>query len=125
MSYSYYTYVHRAGYGRDDHMADELIARAIRALGVPGAEASIAAAVGLASHAVPMDGANVRIPAGPGVRVQMERALRSARREFARRPDLSVTVVCCRKIRRDGRIIIEERHGARWVAISDWEACDE
>lgn len=88
---SYYTYRHRAGYGRDDHMADEIIARAARRLGGDTA-GYIAQAVGLASHAVPMDSLRVSLPAAAGVRRRMERALRLASREVPRR-DCRIDVV--------------------------------
>ncbi len=39
---THYIYAHRAGYGRDDHMADEIIARAARRLDLEGAGEYIA-----------------------------------------------------------------------------------
>lgn len=92
---SHYTYRHRAGYGREDHLADELIARAIRQLGISGVEGTIAAHLGLTSHAVPVVGVNVVLPARRGVKARMLGALRRARREVGRYWDCAVTVVRC------------------------------
>lgn len=87
-----YQYVHRPGYGRDDHLAGEWIARAIRQLGISGTDAYISAAMGFASHPVPMDLPEFSLPAGRGVRQKMEAALRRAAREFQRRPDCYIVV---------------------------------
>lgn len=77
---AYYEYIHRAGYGRDDHMADEIIARAARILGY-AADGYIARAAGLASHPVPLGGVTVRLQADRGARQRMLSALRATRRE--------------------------------------------
>lgn len=126
---TYYEYAHLAGYGREDHLADEVIARAARALGLDGADAYIAEAVGLASHAVG-NRALVRMPAGPGVRLRMERALRTARTEI--RADCRIVVRCLREVReradgeRDVHVIIERRSGTAWVPHDDrWEELDD
>lgn len=74
-----YAYVHHAGYGRDDHMADELIARAIRQLGGDTGSA-IAAHVGLASHPIPAPGVAVYLEGHENKR-RMVSAMRRAKRE--------------------------------------------
>lgn len=129
MAQSYYEYHHAHGYGRDDHMADEIIARAARRLGEDTGR-YIAQAAGLASHSVPMRSMSVRLPAGPGVRARMERALHEARQEVARR-DCAISVVCsrCEVVYPDddtgrGREysvptrIYEQRRGTRWVVVA-------
>ena len=107
---TYYEYRHRPGYGRDDHMADEVIARAARRLGSGGCDDHIAASLGLVSHPVPLGGVEYRMPAAPGVRRRMERALSAAQQEFARRQDCWVYVACVRE--RNG--VREVRRGSRW-----------
>lgn len=93
MSRAYYELVHHAGYGRDDHLADEVIARAARILGLSGADGYIAAAAGFASHACPMEHAVVRLPVARGVAVRLRAAVRRAKREYLRRPDCCIAVV--------------------------------
>jgi hypothetical protein len=88
---SYYTYVHWAGYGSDDHLADEWIARAARLLGV-ASDADVAEHVGMAAHAVHSGRGTVRVTHEPGVRARMTRALKTARAEFEHRPDCLVSV---------------------------------
>lgn len=115
---SYYTYESRPGYGRDDHMADEIIARAARRLGLAGAERFILQAAGFVSHAVG-ESAEVRIEGTPGTRRRMERALSAARREVMR-PDCRI-VICCYRTRwerdEDGALVrvTERRRGNAWV----------
>lgn len=89
----YYEYLHQPGYGRDDHRADELIARAARILGLDGAHARVAASVGLVSHSVPMGSVFVRLPARRGTKARMVSALRSARAEIGHYVDTSIAVV--------------------------------
>lgn len=127
MSRAHYEYVHQAGYGRDDHRADELIARAARILGLDGSHAYVAASVGLVSHAVPMGRAQVRLPAVRGARARMVSALRAARREIGHYVDTSIAVVCVRTRvveGEDGRHywtrptrVTEHRHGHTWVTV--------
>lgn len=127
---AHYEYVHRAGYGRMDHLADEIIARAARRLGASGADGYIAACVGLASHSVPMAGASFRLPAGPGVRRKMISALRAAEKETlgGRYVDTRIDIECVRTVRY-GRgehrewpshavCVREVRRGRRWVEES-------
>ena len=109
---NYYTYQHREGYGSDDHMADEIICRAARQLGIDTGTA-IAAAVGLASHAVG-DSHRVEIPSGPGVAARMRSALRRARQEVGRN-DCCIEVVCMRYLRTDDGIAHQIRRGREWV----------
>jgi hypothetical protein len=92
---TYYEYQHVPGYGRDDYMAEEIIARAARRLGAVGADHYIAQAVGLASHPIPLGSVEVRVPGGPGVRRRMERALSAARREVRHR-DCLIEIVAYR-----------------------------
>jgi len=96
---AYYHYHHAPGYGRDDHMAGEVIARAARQLGYD-TDHLIAQHMGLAAHAVPIGSCDVRVPATLGVqgrvRRRMTRALARAYREFARRPDCTIYVALCR-----------------------------
>lgn len=113
---TYYEYVHRAGYGRDDHMADEIIARAARHLGMD-TDGYLAQAVGLASHAVPMDRARVRLRAERGVRARMQRALRDARREVLSR-DTLIEIVCVRTVYEGDWRVREERRGRQWIAVA-------
>jgi hypothetical protein len=82
---SYYTYVHRPGYGRDDHMAPEILARAAAILGLQGADHAVAQALGLEGHACPLGIPEIRISSGQGVRGRMAAALRQARRDSPRR----------------------------------------
>lgn len=121
---TYYTYIHRAGYGRDDHMADELIGRACRQLG-GDAGSYIAEACGLASHSVPHSAPNVRVPPGKSVRRTMERALRRAREEMAGRIDVVIDVVCVNEFRDgDGDYVVQHRCGREWRTYSvTW--CDD
>ena len=114
---STYEYQHRAGYGRDDHLADELIARAARQLGCD-VDARIAAHAGFISHPCPIGAGTVRLPVERGTRARMEGALRRARNEFLHRPDCAVVVVCIRRRREDGMLVTEERRGRAWVPIS-------
>lgn len=93
----YYEYVHHAGYGRDDHMADELIARAARQLGL-ATGSRIAQACGLASHSVPMGSCTVRMPAERGTAARMRAALRRARSELRGYVDCSISVDCLRVV---------------------------
>jgi hypothetical protein len=88
----YYEYRHIPGYGRADHMADELIARAARQLGYTEAQGYIAAACGFASHPVPQGSCTVRLPVARGTAARMRGALRRARREFLRDPDCWIAV---------------------------------
>lgn len=133
---SYYTYVHRAGYGRDDHMADEIIARSARQLGLDTGSA-IAQHCGMASHSCPMPASEVRIPSAPGVRRRMLRAIRAAEREVLSH-DCLISVEL-RRTRRERvrsyryvengalvdvtewRIVLEERRGREWREIDSWE----
>ena len=80
---SYYTYQHVPGWGRDDHMASEIIARAATHLGIGGASREVAAAAGLASHSAPHV-VEVRLPVERGVANRMRGALRRAKSEVAR-----------------------------------------
>lgn len=120
---SYYEYVHRPGFGRADHLADEIIARAARHLGARGCDGYIAACVGLASHAAPMPGASVRLAAGPGVRRRMVAALRAAERELfgERYVDTWIVVECVRtRCYRRGEQVVrvhEVRRGRRWEEV--------
>ena len=138
----YYEYAHRAGYGRDDHRANELIARAARLLGLDTGM-RVAQCIGLASHAVPMGGATVRLD-GAKARTRMIRALREARTEIGYYVDVSIVVVCRRERREydyiqrawsrvhDGSyrpddgiirdpvlraVVMEERRGKVWTEI--------
>ena len=124
---SYYEYVHRPGYGRMDHLADEVVARAARRLGTSGTDEYIAACVGLASHTVPMAGVSVRLPSGPGVRRRMVAALRAAERETlgGRYVDTRIDIECVRTIRwrrgehrewpHDAVVERQVRRGRAWV----------
>jgi hypothetical protein len=129
-STTYYTYRHWQGYGREDHLANELIARAMRRLGL-STGTYIAASMGLLSHPVPMASPDSRMSPAPGIRSRMETALRRAKLEMAccwgRRhgPDCSVSVECYRErvvsdttggcfYSRPTRLI-ERRDGHRWV----------
>lgn len=114
MSQVYYEYVHQPGYGRDDHRASELIARAARILGVGGAGAYVAQALGLASHPVPIGSPVVRLPCERGAKTRMVAALRAAHREIGHYVDTSIAVVCVRE--RAGRV--EYRFGRKWVPVS-------
>lgn len=134
----YYTYVHRAGYGRDDHMAAELISRAARQLGLDTGD-SIAQHVGLASHPVPLSSGEVRLASGPGVRAKMTRAMRVARAELVRRPDCVIEVQCHRLVEelldehqyrddagrprewRRYRVTLERPSGRDWIAVDSVE----
>lgn len=90
----YYTFVHYPGYGREDHLADDLIARAVRQLGGDTSHL-VAQHLGLLSHAVPTNSLEVRLPAQRGVAARMRGALRRARREYPHRaygPDCAVVV---------------------------------
>lgn len=89
----YYTYEHRPGWGRDDHLADEVIARAARQLGIAGTGSYIAQHLGLASHPCPNGTAEVRVAAVRGAKARMRGALRRARREFRRNPDCAIVIV--------------------------------
>lgn len=118
-----YEYQHYAGYGRDDHMADEIIARAARHLGFDGAGEYVLAARGFVSHAVPMGSPVVSLPCCPGVRRRMLSALRKAMREVLSN-DCAISVVCRReRLVRSGAewsrdtIVTEERRGARWIIV--------
>jgi hypothetical protein len=119
---NYYEYKHREGYGSDDHMANEIIARAARQLGFE-VDDQIAQCVGLANHSVPMTRFTVRSDDGPNVREKMERALRLAKNEVLRR-NCCIEVVCCREIRQYDeieeitRVRYEERRGNHWVLVS-------
>lgn len=117
---SYYEYRHYAGYGRHDHMADEIIARAAAYLGADGAGEHLLRCVGLADHAVGDMGCTVRMPYAPGVRAQMERALRQAygdmrRNHWAR--DCRIEVVCLRQRSGKRGIETEIREGRRWMPV--------
>jgi hypothetical protein len=63
---NYYTFTHHAGYGRGDHLADEVIARALGAMGYDTGD-RLLAATGFAAHSCPMPGIDVRIDAAPGI----------------------------------------------------------
>lgn len=104
-----YEYEHRAGYGRDDHMAEELIARAARQLGLDTSD-RIAQCIGLASHPVPMGTSTVRLAAGRGVRQRMSRALRAAHEEIGHYVDVRIDVV---------RIRTRTEYETRTVRIED------
>lgn len=115
---AHYEYMHRAGYGPDDHRAAEVIARAARALGLSGAAHAVAQQSGFAPHPVGI-GYCVRMPACPGVRRTMEAALRRARRELGR-VDCRIDVVCV-EIETDaerGERIEFHRHGREWREFS-------
>jgi hypothetical protein len=118
MATTYYEYVHSPGYGRDDHRADELIARAARHLGAAGASAHVITALGLVSHGVPMGAASIRVPAGRGVRQRMLRAIRAAFVE-CRQPSCAIGVRCYRErwtTDRGARYrVTEERCGRHWI----------
>jgi hypothetical protein len=115
----YLTYEHRQGYSRVDHMADEVIARAVRRLGGDTAGV-IAQHVGLASHSVPMGRIEVRLPWSAATKRAMVRALREARGEFASRPDC-VIIVCRyrrRRLRGTSTVVTERWRGGReWVEV--------
>jgi hypothetical protein len=128
---SRYEYVHRRGYGGDDHLAEEVIARAARILGAQDAAERVAQCVGLQSHAVPMAAGTYAIDAGPGVRARMERALRAAYSEMPCRVDclIEVVCVCVRRASRDEYSyptwLREERRGRHWVVVATWDAHPE
>lgn len=90
---THYRYRHQPGYGGHDHMADEIIARAARRLGLDTG-AYITQAAGYAAHGVPMAHAVVRLPVGRGVQRRMADALRWARLEVTCR-DCRIVVVPC------------------------------
>ena len=73
-----YTYRHHPGRGSTDHLADEVIARAARILGLPGADAYVRQAAGYDAHAVPMPRPRVTLW-GADARKRMEAALVEAR----------------------------------------------
>jgi hypothetical protein len=77
---SYYTYEHCAGYSHDDHLADEVIARAAAYLGYDTGDV-IAQHMGLASHPVPLPGIELRVPNESGAWRRMQAALANARRD--------------------------------------------
>jgi hypothetical protein len=114
MSKAHYEYLHQPGYGRDDHRASELIARAARILGAGSTDAYVAQALGFAPHPVPMGSIAVRLPCERGTKARMIAALRAARREVGHYVDTSIAVVCVRE--RAGRI--EHRYGRKWVPVS-------
>jgi len=128
---SYYTYIHRAGYGRDDHRAPEIIARAALHLGLDGAEHAVLQSIGFASHACPLHVGEVRLPYAAGMRHKMVRALRLAFRE-ARQPDCRVDVQYRRERLVEGvdgncyyaspTILIEKRQSRGWVVAESYEA---
>lgn len=80
-TYEYeYEYEHRPGYGRHDHLADEVIARAAAYLGYDTGDV-IAQHMGLASHPVPLPGIELRVPNESGAWHRMHAALARARRD--------------------------------------------
>lgn len=90
MKYDYVTYRHREGFGRTDHLADEIIVRAARILGLCG-DRPVAEAAGFASHAVGQTHA-VRLR-GADAKKRMRAALRAARAEMPCRTDCRIDVV--------------------------------
>ncbi len=123
-----YEYVHRPGYGRDDHMADEIIARAARILGLAGAGQYVQAATGMAPHPVPMGRARVSLPSGLGVRARMEAALREARTEVVCRDcAIEVVLVRRRRVEERGRTyrVVEHRRGRDWIEVERSEVIKE
>jgi hypothetical protein len=123
MTTTHYEYRHLAGHGRDDHMAGEIIARAARQLGMDS-DGYIAAAAGLASHAVPLADPCVRLPSAPGVRMRMERALEAARREVSRR-DCWIFVACVRTRTEDAQVVQRIDDYGRRVERRQWTEVSE
>jgi hypothetical protein len=118
MATDYLTLWHAAGYGRDDHLAGEVIARAARILGWVDADDYIMAAVGMGAHAVPQGNPQIRVPYSPAAKRAMERAIRDARHEFARRPDCSVSVRRLRtRVETDTRDVTYLTDGDRAIDI--------
>lgn len=78
---TYYTFSHEPGYGSMDHLAPELIARAIRQLGTDTTQ-YVAASMGFVAHGVPMSSLDFRLPATRGAAAKMKSALRRARQEM-------------------------------------------
>ncbi len=130
---AYYEYSHAPGYGRDDHMADEIITRAAGYLGLNGAGDHLLACVGLTSHSVPMGTSTIQLPVARGTRRRMETALRKAfafMREHKLARDTCIYVACRRSRRIKAGTIVGEclytrptvlheiRHGATWVIES-------
>jgi hypothetical protein len=90
------SYQHRAGYGRHDHLAQEVIARAMRRLGYD-TEHLIAQHVGLAAHPCPLQAIKVRLIAKDAkeaarIATQMRQAISAARCELPIRPDTRIDV---------------------------------
>lgn len=118
---TYYIYSHHPGYGRHDHMAPEIIARALSYLGHDNMNHMILASMGFLSHGCPLNVHDVKIPSRPGMRRKMERALRRAyafMRERSWAWDTYITVECYRERKsKDEKTVLEVRKENKWVRL--------
>lgn len=113
MTTTYYTFRHFPGHGRDDHMADEIIARAARRLGLD-TDARIRQHIGFASHSVPMGGIVISVPVARGAKARMLRALRAAKAEITAKY-ISCLVAVVKEREADGRVEWYSPSSRAWI----------
>lgn len=87
-----YEYEHVAGYSRLDHLAEEIIARAARHLGLAG-DRDVARELGMVSRAVGGGSVRVSLPVARGTRQRMRGALRRAEAEMGGGASLPMIVI--------------------------------
>jgi hypothetical protein len=109
---SYYTIVHLPGWGRDDHMADEIILRAARRLSL-ASTADVARAAGLISSSS-CHARELRVPRAAGAKARVLRALRAAFGEI-RSNDCRIAVACRRE--RRGWVEQYDQSSRRWERL--------